>query len=146
MQFPKLRLIKNEHLQSYGISLILVLINLFIGWLVRNSGVFYYSNKFPFGVNIDLVSTILIVGFVTYGLWQFGYLKRYPVLSILILTGVWSNYLEKWLFGGYVADYISFFFSYINLADIQIWIGLIALNIQIWFLDKNRSDPQELKQ
>jgi lipoprotein signal peptidase len=47
---------------------------------------------------------------------------------MLILTGGWSNIIER-LFLGYVVDYINFGFGYANIADLQIWIGVLALNI-----------------
>jgi lipoprotein signal peptidase len=118
----------------------LVTINILITVLIRQYSIFYYPNSYPFGLGIGQISSSLIVGFVSFGLWKFGFIERTPIFSVLILAGVWSNYIEKLVFDGVVTDYISFWVSYINLADIQIWVGCVALIIQSWFLENNKTN------
>ena len=70
--------------------------------------------------------------------------QKSPVFSLLILAGGWSNLLERVIFGS-ATDYIIFVFSFINLADIEIWLGLILLNIQIWFFSPNTNQSSNVK-
>jgi lipoprotein signal peptidase len=125
-------------------SVILIALNLGVSFFIRRSDLFFVANQTPFGLNIGLVSVTLIVIGITLGLYCFDYIHKYPVVSLLIIAGSWSNLLERMLFGS-VTDYISFVISFINLADIQIWIGLIALNAQIWFLDRAETGKEPTK-
>jgi lipoprotein signal peptidase len=111
-----------------GLFTILVSVDIGIAYIVKKTGIDFYPNLYPFNLKIPFVVIFAIMVFVTWGLFRFGFIKRYPVYSMLILTGGWSNIIER-LFLGYVVDYINFGFGYANIADLQIWIGVLALNI-----------------
>jgi lipoprotein signal peptidase len=114
------------------ILLSIVGVNLGISALIRNFGFYYVPNEYPFGFNIGLISSALIIVFVTWGMFALDLFSKSPSFTLLILAGGWSNFLERIIFGS-ATDYIMFVASFINLADLQIWIGLILLNAQIWF-------------
>jgi lipoprotein signal peptidase len=143
---PKLlrSLDKKERFVILG-SLLLILLNLITSFAVRNifSDFSIILNQNPFGLRIGRLSIFLILLFVTWGLKKFDYLRMSPICSILILGGAWGNFAEMSIDGN-VVDYINFIYSKINLADIEIWTGLLILNLQIWFLpglQKNWQKP-----
>ncbi len=109
-----------------------ILLNVLLSFAVRNLGLYYIPNQQPFGFSLGIFSSAIILLFVSWGVFALKLFEKSPVFSLLILGGAWSNFIERIIFGS-ATDYIIFFFSYINLADIQIWLGLILLNIQMWF-------------
>lgn len=119
-----------------------IFLNLSLSYLVRTLGLFYIPNQFPFGLSIGPLSATLILLFVTWGVFALKLFDKSPVFTLLILAGGWSNLLERFILGS-ATDYIMFFISFINLADIQIWIGLILLNIQIWFWPIKKPDVEK---
>ena len=62
---------------------------------------------------------------------KFDFLHKTPVYAILILAGLYSNFVEKVMFNS-VADYLPLGSLYLNLADSQIFLGLLILNLQSW--------------
>lgn len=116
---------------------VLIIFNFFISFLVRTNNIYYIPNTRPFGISFDNFFAISLLAFITWSLDTLNFFERYNLPSILLIVGVWSNFLEKTAFG-FVADYVnlSFLMSYINLADVQIWVGLLLLNWQVWFLKK----------
>lgn len=135
---PNLPIKENWFWQSLILSSV-VLLNLLLSWAVRNLGLYYIPNQNPFGFSLGILSSGLILLFVTWGIFSMKLFEKSPVFSLLILAGGWSNYIERIIFGS-ATDYIIFFFSYINLADIQIWLGLILLNVQVWFGSNKTSE------
>ena len=123
-----------ESFYLLAISL-LIIFNFFLSYLVRTGGIYYIPNTRPFGISFDNFWTILILAFITWSLDTLNFFERYSLPSVLLIVGAWSNFLERIAFG-FVADYVSFFINYINLADVQIWVGLALLNWQIWALKK----------
>ena len=114
---------------------LLIIFNFFISFIVRTQNVYFIPNTRPFGISFDNITIILILSFITWSLDTLNFFDKYNLASVLLIVGAWSNFLERIYFGA-VADYVNFFVSYINLADVQIWVGLIILNWQIWFLRK----------
>ena len=114
---------------------LLIIFNFFISLVVRTQNVYFIPNTRPFGISFDNITVILILSFITWSLDTLNFFDKYNLASVLLIVGAWSNFLERIYFGA-VADYVNFFISYINLADVQIWVGLIILNWQIWFLRK----------
>lgn len=123
-----------ESFYLLAISL-LIIFNFFISFIVRTQNVYFIPNTRPFGISFDNITVILILSFITWSLDTLNFFDKYNLASVLLIVGAWSNFLERIYFGA-VADYVNFFVSYINLADVQIWVGLIILNWQIWFLRK----------
>ncbi len=136
-KFPKVHfhpLSSHESFYLLAISL-LIIFNFFLSYLVRTNSIYYIPNNRPFGISFDNFWTILILAFITWSLDTLNFFEKYSLPSVLLIVGAWSNFLERIAFG-FVADYVSFFASYINLADVQIWVGLALLNWQIWVLKK----------
>ena len=121
-----------------------VALNLTLSFSVRNFGLYYVPNQYPFGLSLGPLSVFFILAFVTWGIFSMNLFQKSPVFSLLILAGGWSNLLERVIFGS-ATDYIIFVFSFINLADIEIWLGLILLNIQIWFFSPNTNQSSNVK-
>lgn len=110
----------------------LLALNLSFSVLVRSLNLYFIPNTKPFGVSFGPLLSLLILAFISWSLDVLEFFDRYTLASILIAGGAWSNFIELFLFQA-VADYIPFIFSVINIADIQIWIGLLILNYKIWF-------------
>jgi lipoprotein signal peptidase len=106
-------------------------LNLVMALLVREVGAFVI-NRNIFYLEVDLWVIILAVVGTTVLTFYLKLPNTYPVASVLIMAGVWSNLAERLIFGG-VADYLDIYVALTNLADLQIWIGLVGLNFQIWF-------------
>jgi lipoprotein signal peptidase len=101
-------------------------------WLVRNGYLQAFQpvvNYKTLGLDLDMFINFLIVLIVGLMVYSFGFLKEFTVASLFILVGVYSNFLEKLLYNN-VLDYFDIYLAKINLADIQLWLGLIALNWQ----------------
>jgi lipoprotein signal peptidase len=121
----------------------IVLFNIGISFYIRKSGFYYEENLFPFGlrINIGIIGALLV--FVTWGLYQYRLFYRFVIYTLLVMSGSWSNLIERFVFGS-VTDYINFGIVYANIADLQIWIGVIALNIFAW-TDKENLDTTAWK-
>jgi len=131
-QLQKLSIQESFYLLAISI---LIIFNFFISFIVRTQNVYFIPNTKPFGISFDNVTIILILSFITWSLDTLNFFDKYNLASVLLIVGAWSNFLERIYFGA-VADYVNFFIGYINLADVQIWVGLIILNWQIWVLRK----------
>lgn len=131
-QFQNLSLQESFYLLAISI---LIIFNFFISFIVRTQNIYFIPNTKPFGISFDNVTIILILSFITWSLDTLNFFDKYNLASVLLIVGAWSNFLERIYFGA-VADYVNFFIAYINLADVQIWVGLLILNWQIWFLRK----------
>ena len=123
----------------------LICINLLISQLIRAKNIFFLPNFTPIGFSFGLLGSLAILLFVSFSLYFYSLFKKYPIFSVLILAGGWSNFIEIWLLYGNVADYISTPINYFNLADLEIWIGLIALNLQIWLSPESKQDGEDRK-
>jgi lipoprotein signal peptidase len=115
----------------FSFFFLIIVINLTTSRLIKSYNIYFVSNLYPLGLIVNYISIITVIAFVTWGLFKFKLVQRYPVLSMLILAGIWSNIIERFSFG-YVADYINLSFGYANLADFEIWVGAILLNILTW--------------
>jgi uncharacterized membrane protein len=128
---PK-KLSLNIFLKYSLIISLLITLNLSFSWLVRNGYLQAFQpvvNYKTLGLDLDMFINFLIVLIVGLMVYSFGFLKEFTVASLFILVGVYSNFLEKLLYNN-VLDYFDIYLAKINLADIQIWLGLIALNWQ----------------
>jgi lipoprotein signal peptidase len=121
----------------------IILFNIGVSFYIRKSGLYYEQNLFPFGlrINIGIIGALLV--FVTWGLYQYRLFYRFVIYTLLVMSGSWSNLIERFVFGS-VTDYINFGIVYANIADLQIWIGVIALNIFAW-TDKENLDTTAWK-
>jgi lipoprotein signal peptidase len=130
---PTLRLEERKRWLADHLLIVVFLLglNLIIGLLVRQMGAFVI-NRNIFYLEAELWMVILAVAGTTGLAFYLKLPNVYPVASVLILAGVWSNLAERLIFSG-VADYLDIYIALTNLADLQIWIGLIGLNFQIWF-------------
>lgn len=120
-----------------GIFLILLLLNVGFSVLIKTQNLFAVQNEFPFGLPVSPLLLWLILGFVTWAVFQFRFFSFAPIGSVLLLGGAWSNFAERLLFGS-VADYVYLGRSYANLADFQIWVGILLINLVVWGVLDNR--------
>ena len=112
--------------------LFLTIINLLIVSLVRQENYYLVINQTVFGFKINLWVIALMTMVISLFLVKTDFWQNYPISSSLILSGVWSNLLERLWFGG-VADYLNLYIAIGNITDLQIWIGLLMLNIQLFW-------------
>lgn len=110
----------------------LIGLNLGFSFLIRGIGFTIVQNTSPIGFTFGYGSSLLLLGFITYYLISSKIIEKSPILAVLILGGAWSNLIEKLVFDS-VADYIDLGFSTLNLADVQIVLGVLFLNLQFWF-------------
>lgn len=113
-----------------------VCINLYLRFLIQNSNFFYLKNSNPIGFFWGYFSAFGLLILVTFVIFYFEFWKKYWFVSVLILSGFYSNFLEKLIFD-FVIDYINFQISYLNLADLQIFAGILLLNLQTFFSKKD---------
>ena len=117
---------------------LVVAFNLSVSAFIRYKGLFYIPNESPMGFQFGLLYSIAIIGFILWALVYFKIFIRHPIITFLIVSGAISNFSEKWIIYNSVADYISIGYGHFNLADVEIWTGLILLNLQVWFLDNKK--------
>ena len=89
----------------------------------------FVSNRSPMGVSAPLWLSVVagVVGIVTIlACYKHNLFKSWFAISFLI-AGIISNLLESILFGS-VRDYIPFGIADLNLADIEIVLGLLLIN------------------
>jgi len=130
--FTQKKLSLNIFLKYSLIISLLITLNLSFSWLVRNGYLQAFQpvvNYKTLGLDLDIFINFLIVLIVGLMVYSFGFLKEFTVASLFILVGIYSNFLEKLLYNN-VLDYFDIYLAKINLADIQLWLGLIALNWQ----------------
>ncbi|MGL4757783.1 MAG: signal peptidase II [Patescibacteria group bacterium] len=139
MKLPKLSSILPPY-SFYFFILFVVLITQLVRIAVNNFEIYSIKNNHPFSLPIE--GNYLIVGFfVAYLLsLSVGLQKKYPLAVGIIFGGVFSNLIEKVLFG-HANDYIRITWGYINLADLVLWFGLILLNYEVWFNDIEIETP-----
>jgi Signal peptidase (SPase) II len=90
------------------------------------------ENYFPAGFGFGWIATILIFGVGSLLIYRLNLLTKYPLLTALIIAGSLSNFLEYTIIG-YVIDYFDLRIAVLNLADIEIYGGLIMLNWKVFF-------------
>lgn len=126
-----------QNLLLIGIFCILILtFNLVALNLIRSTNIHIAQNQSPglfFGGNI-LAFLIFIVSLLLLSFNNFW--KKNVVGSALLISGIFSNALEKQFFG-YVSDYIWVGIATINLADLQIYYGLALLIFGTVFTNHN---------
>lgn len=94
------------------------------------------SLRRPLLIGVPLVAVIAIGYFI----WQFRTRRFFLLLPLLfIISGAAGNLFDR-IRCGYVIDFIHFHFRDVfdwpvfNVADVLLWIGVILLLIQIFFL------------
>ena len=117
----------------FFIFLAVVGLNLGISQIVRVRNLYYVANYEPFGFSFGLWSSVLILAILFLSFIYFKLLAKFPIISLLVMAGAYSNFLEKWILYGNVADYINAYISQFNLADMQIWSGILVINWYVWF-------------
>jgi hypothetical protein len=128
-------------LSHFAFFAVLLGLNLLVSQLIKSSNIYFVSNIYPFGIQIGTSGISIIVALATWGIFNFNLIHKYPIYSILILSGVWSNCAERFLFG-FVTDYINLGISFANLADLQIWVGVIILNVIVWLPESKNHDSK----
>lgn len=122
---------------------LLICLNFLISYLVKTGGLFFVANQFPFNLQVTPISLWVILVFVTYAVFQFRLFQIAPISSTLLLSGAWSNFIERLVFG-FVTDYIVLGSLYFNLADVQIWLGILLINLILWGVIKKDTFGQPL--
>lgn len=140
MSFSKTKTKKNLNTQSRKIDhhyfkliaiLGVVLLNLSIAVFVRYSGLFYQSNISPVGYAFGYYSSVVVLILTTYCIFRFELLSLSPISGILVLAGIYSNFVEKIIFNS-SANYIFLNQTNLNIPTLEIYVGLTILNFQIW--------------
>jgi len=127
-----------QSLHYFWVIFVLCL-NLLISDLVRKSGSFYIPNEQPIGYTFGYMWSVVLISVISWLAFELELIYKSPVSLIFIIGGVYSNFVERLMWGN-VADYMHIRVGYINLADIQIFLGLFILNLHVWFFyDKNKS-------
>jgi lipoprotein signal peptidase len=110
----------------------LIGVNFLLSFFVQYYNFKSVENYFPAGFGFGWVATILIFGVGTFLIYRLNLLTKFPLLTALIIAGSLSNFLEYTIFG-FVVDYIDLGIAVLNLADVEIYGGLVILN---WMLIK----------
>lgn len=133
--------LENQLTEYFHFAVILgvCLINIGISAVLRSSNIFFVSNPSPIGFSFGYYSSVAIIAAATWLLIKFGFFKKSPVYSIFILAGLYSNFVEKLIWNN-VADYLTLGNLNLNLADIQIFLGIIMINVEVWA--RNRPVPE----
>jgi lipoprotein signal peptidase len=113
----------------------LIIINFLIRFLVQYFNLFYLKNPTPTAFLFGNYLAISLLILITFCFFYFRIFAKFPIISVLILSGLYSNFIEKTLFG-FVIDYLNFGISYLNLADVQIFCGIIFFNLKILIFSK----------
>jgi lipoprotein signal peptidase len=109
----------------------IVIVNVAIGFLIQRLGVYFIKNIYPLGLPLPVLAVVIIFAVVAIGLVYTDCLHKFPLATLLIISGSVSNLGERILFGG-VVDYLNLGIAYVNLADLELWFGVGLLNYQIW--------------
>jgi Signal peptidase (SPase) II len=125
------------YIYQFLILLVLVAFDLLLAHFIKSSTIQIAQNTNPLGLVLPVWFVVMAASFVTFGLIRFEFLAKYPVFTLLIIAGMASNLIERITFG-YVADYINIGIAIANIADLQIWLGVITLNY-LTFTEVNTS-------
>lgn len=120
----------------------LIWLNFHISLFLPKSNIHFVENTHPFGFDVSGLATLLVTIITIVALYKGKIFDKYPLSSVLIVSGVFSNFIERIYFGN-VKDFLDIGIAYINLADLEIWIGLLFLNIQVWFFDKGEKQTEK---
>jgi lipoprotein signal peptidase len=110
----------------------LVGINFLLSYLVQFYNLKSVENYFPAGFGFGWVATILIFGLGSLLIYNLKLLTKFPLLTSVLIAGSLSNFLEYTIFA-YVVDYLNIGIAVLNLADLEIYGGLILLNCKFFF-------------
>jgi lipoprotein signal peptidase len=117
---------------KFNLNLFLVIssligFNFLLSFLVQYYNFKSVENYFPAGFGFGWIATILILIFGSLLVYKLKLLTRFPFITSFLIAGAMSNFLEYTIFG-FVVDYINLGIAVLNLADIEIYGGLILLN------------------
>ncbi len=119
-RFLKTQLFRSEQLE---ISIISQLLNF---TLHKNYGI---GANLALPQSLTIILSLIIITALTWWLVKSNN-KKTKLALVLILTGAISNLIDRVVYG-FVVDYISFVnLSFINLADLLIFLGLLSLIFQ----------------
>ncbi|MEM1312694.1 MAG: signal peptidase II [Patescibacteria group bacterium] len=124
----------------------LVLFNISVSIFVRSNDLFYIPNENSLGFQFGIIYSSLILLFILWCLIYFKVFTEHPIISVAIISGGLSNYIERWFLFQSVTDYIATGINHFNIADVEIWIGLVLLNLYVWFLDKDPKSNDKTNQ
>ena len=123
-------ILKNLILRTIFLILGLTLVNFFVSFILVKNGFVVTENYFPAGFGFGWfasISIFILGGFCIYKLKLF---QQFPLITAIIIAGAISNFLEYAIFG-FVIDYINIGIAVLNLADLEIYGGLVLLNWKI---------------
>jgi hypothetical protein len=139
--------LKHPQVFHYLWIFFVLIFNLSVSVLIRNSDHFFIPNPTPIGFNFGYLWSVVLFITISWLAFEFRMIHKHPVSLIFIIAGVYSNFSERLIWGS-VADYMfipnPIFEININLADIQIILGLIFLNIQVWFFADKKKETKIL--
>jgi signal peptidase II len=119
----------------FGLIALFVFTDQIVKFAIRHFGGFYVCNKnLAFGIKIpDLLFWIFSAGVITVLIYLL-YKKRFiynTLCLMLILSGAFSNMIDRYYFGC-VIDFIDLkFWPVFNLADVFITVGGIMIILEI---------------
>jgi lipoprotein signal peptidase len=107
---------------------VIVAYSLLVSELIMRSNLSFVINSSPsffvFGFILGIFFTSLLVGIGFY----LGFYRTAKIPFVFIISGALSNLIEMAL-NQHVVDYIDIFIAKLNLADIQIYLGLAVIII-----------------
>ena len=118
---------KNLYLRTIFLTLGLILVNCLISFILVKNGFAVTPNYFPAGFGFGWFASFAIFILGGFCVYKLKLLQQFPLITALIIAGSFSNFLEFSLHG-FVADYFNIGIAVLNLADLQIYGGLILLN------------------
>jgi lipoprotein signal peptidase len=117
------------------LAILVISLNFFISFLAGYLGFWNVENYFPAGFGFGWIATILIFSVGLFLICKLELLAKYPLITTFLIAGAVSNFLEYTIFG-FVVDYINLGFAVLNLADVEIYGGLVLLNWKVFFGNK----------
>jgi lipoprotein signal peptidase len=107
------------------LGILLISLNFLAAFLINNFKIYSVKNYFPVG--FVFATPFLIVAVGSFLIYRLQLLTKFPIITSFLIAGAVSNFLEYSIFG-YVVDYINIGIAVLNLADVEIYGGLIMLN------------------
>ena len=143
LHIGKLKLVRVRWSVAEVFGFILVALNISVSLILPKWGISYVNNDRPFGIDINQWIAVGLVALVVFFVYKSKILERYPLSAVMIIAGSFSNLIERLYFGS-VKDYLDIWIAQINLADLEIWGGLLLLNYFMWsvWVDKSKTNTK----
>jgi lipoprotein signal peptidase len=120
---------------------VLVGVNLALSIFIQRSGFYYVANTTHWLFGMGFLASAAVLSLIISTLYFLRLSNFLMMVSVVIMSGAISNFVEKFVVFGSVTDYVparflNYNFGFFNIADIQIWVGLVMLNVGIFLGNK----------